>query len=154
MVCFFIYFDILICIKVLFWLNRNLVKVCVNLVLLILVGFKNINELIGCFGFFILVFVFLIAVVIIFIVFDCLIIFWCRYFFNWSNFWCFDFNKWFIGMFVYLVMIVVIFLFVICLWRKDEFWVWIFNNFVFLILRLWCIVFSCLYFNWVVVFKL
>lgn len=50
--CFFMYFDMFMWVIVVLLLKRNLVRVLVSLVLLILVGFRNRNELMGWFGFF------------------------------------------------------------------------------------------------------
>lgn len=79
--CFFMYLDILILIMVFLLLKMDLVSVCVSFVLLIFVGFKKMNELIGCLGFFNFVFVCLIVFVIVIIVLFWLMIWEWRMFF-------------------------------------------------------------------------
>lgn len=106
--CFFLNFDILKWIIVFLLLKSVFVNVFVNLVLLVLVGFSRKNELIGCFGLFILFCDLIMVFVNIFSVLFCLIILWCRIFFILSNFFfLFDFIL-LIGIFVEEEIMVVI----------------------------------------------
>lgn len=79
---FFIYFDILKWIRVDLLLNNIFVKVFVNFVLLILVGFKNIKELIGCLLVWMLDWLWWIVWLMVVIVLFWLIICLCNFFFK------------------------------------------------------------------------
>lgn len=119
--CFFINFDIFICIMVFLLLNRKLVKVLYSLVLLIFVGFKNKKELIGWFGLESFVWLWWIVFVIIFIVFFWLIMCLCSMFFMCSNFFFLVLSIFDIGMLVCFESILVIFVFVILLCSRVIF---------------------------------
>lgn len=100
MVCFFIYLDMLMWIICFLLLNKDWVNVFVSFVLLIFVGFKKMKELIGWFGFLILVWVWRIVFDIKFIVFFCLMICFDKICFKCNNFLCLFFMSFVIGILV------------------------------------------------------
>lgn len=108
MECFFMYFDILMWIMVLLLLNKKFVSVLVSLVFFILVGLRNMNDLIGWLGFWSLVWVWCMVVDIVWMVLDCFIIWFVRIFFICNSFFCLFFSILLIGILVYFDIIWVI----------------------------------------------
>lgn len=100
MLCFFMNLFMLMWIIVLLLLNRNLVSVLYNLVLFMLVGFRNRNELLGWFGLDRFVCEWCMVLEMILIVFFWFIMCLCSIFFMCSSLLCLFFSMWLIGMLV------------------------------------------------------
>lgn len=141
MVNFFIYLFMLMWISVFVELNISFVNFLVKWVLLIFVGFRNMNVLIGLLGFFRFIWFFWIVFISVVIVLFWLIILESRLFFIFNNFIFLVCVIFCIGMFDIMEMILVICLLFIVFWFFFRFFFYFFFRvlswFVYFFFLLW-----------------